>query len=174
MSYRVHDLRSGRIPVLLVAVLGIVAGCSGEGGLAPPGEILVMQPAAPAILPEPPAPAEFGYPVSAPVDVTAMTSALPEGDVSQPVVTGIGTDTPRLAALPSYEDLAGAGQPEAVAITPLPQQTPGLAEQPAESEKRPLLAGLLPRFSNPLAAPQWAGDFRRRRRRAASVSNGWG
>lgn len=161
----------------------VAAGCSGEGGLAPPGELLAVEQVRPIIRAEPQAPAMFAqsvapmmtsapveqalfsdpgasrlpngpdapmqnvlaYPVSAGVDMEQMTSALPEGNVDQPVVTGIGTDSPRLASASGFESSS-------------PDQS--LNSSMSEPEEKPtLLAGLLPRFSNPLAKPQWAGGM---------------
>lgn len=134
--------------------------------MTPPGEVLAMPTIEPVILREPEAPSipdsydapaqdVLAYPVSAGVDMTTVTSALPEGDVTQPVVTGIGTEAPRLA--PGFE------QGEAV------ETAPGIATRPArqapvapsrEPDRKPgLLAGLLPRFSNPMSKPQWAGGM---------------
>ncbi|AKI00137.1 hypothetical protein IMCC20628_01420 [Hoeflea sp. IMCC20628] len=168
-----------------LALMGVlaVAGCSGDAGLAPPGDLLGMEQVRPVIRAEPKAPAMFApsaapmmtsspveqalfsdpgtsllpngpdapmqnvlaYPVSAGVDMNQMTSALPEGNVDQPVVTGIGTDTLRLASPPQME----AAVPEQVPDTSM-----------SKVEKKPsLLAGLLPRFTNPLAKPQWAGGM---------------
>ncbi|KJS21359.1 MAG: hypothetical protein VR78_00320 [Hoeflea sp. BRH_c9] len=178
--------RSRPLPAGLALLVALVAaGCSGEGGLAPPGDLLAMEQVSPTIRAEPAAPAMFSapsapmiasppagqvmisdpeaallpngpdapmqnvlaYPVQAGVDMGAMTSALPEGNVDQPVVMGIGTDELRLAA-PAPES-AEAG---------VPDQTPetGVSEG---QDKPALLAGLLPRFSNPLSRPKWAGGL---------------
>lgn len=155
-------------PGLALALALTLAGCSVEGAMTPPGEVPAMAVIEPVILREPEAPSipdSYGapaqdvlaYPVSAGVDMSEVTSALPEGDVTQPVVTGIGTETPRLAAAPDF------GQPEAVEAPP--SATIGPARQSPtepvrEREKKPgLLAGLLPRFSNPMSKPQWAGGM---------------
>lgn len=167
MLYCVSGLRRcGRLPRGLALAVALAAGgCSGD--MAPPGDLLGMEQAPPVIRIEPAAPmmaaapiAEsmfsaadpslipsgsdapmqnvLAYPVSAGVDMNQMTSALPEGNVDQPVVMGIGTDTLRLADTPVYE-------------------APG-SDTPVET-KPALLAGLMPRISNPLSAPQWAGGM---------------
>ncbi|MDF1609505.1 extensin family protein [Hoeflea sp. YIM 152468] len=171
MLYCVAGLHlSGRRPLgLALAVVLVAGGCSGD--MAPPGDLLGMEQAPPIIRSEPVAPMMsaapvassmfsgpdmaqdtaliptgpdapmqnvLAYPVSAGVDMNQMTSALPEGRVDQPVVMGIGTDTPRLAATP--DDNAQVSQ--------------------APVSKSPVrLAGLMPRISNPLSTPQWAGGM---------------
>jgi len=154
---------------LLTTVL-VAAGCSGD--MAPPGDILSLQPAG-AILSEPVAPmmtsaplnpAMFAdtsgsripnsadaplqnvlaYPVSAGVDTNQMTSALPEGRMKQPIVTGIGTDNPRLTSVSEYQLNTGSE----------------LQAADSQIEERPVrLAGLMPRISNPTSAPEWAGGM---------------
>jgi hypothetical protein len=183
MLFCVHRPRRVRMVStgLVIAAALAAAGCSGEGGLVPPGEVLSLQQASPVMLVEPDAPfipgAEetafvssapsapdmpaqnvLAYPVGDAVDVTQMTSALPEGSVDQPVVTGIGTDNPRLASVPSYDELEAAGTPDSVQITPLEPRSADEQLERIEEEPR-MLAGLLPRVSNPLAKPQWAGGM---------------
>lgn len=167
MLYCVAGLRlSGRLPLGLALTAVLVAGgCSGD--MAPPGDLLGMEQAPPIIRSEPAAPMMaaapvsvsmfsgpdtalipsgpdapmqnvLAYPVSAGVDMNQMTSALPEGNVNQPVVMGIGTDAPQLADTPIYEA--------------------PVSESPVE--KSPVrLAGLMPRISNPANKPQWAGGM---------------
>tara|TARA_R110000850_G_scaffold31077_8_gene85767 strand:- start:1170 stop:2183 length:1014 start_codon:yes stop_codon:yes gene_type:complete len=154
---------------LLTTVL-VAAGCSGD--MAPPGDILSLQPAG-AILSEPAAPmmtsaplnpAMFAdtsdaripnsadaplqnvlaYPVSAGVDTNQMTSALPEGRMDQPIVTGIGTDNPRLTSVTEYQLNTGTGLQ---------------VEDSPVDEKPVRLAGLMPRIGNPMSAPKWAGGM---------------
>lgn len=149
----------------------IAGGCSGD--MAPPGDLLSVQPTSSAILSEPAAPTMtspalapamfadasdgripngpdapmqnvLAYPVSAGVDANQMTSALPEGSVEQPIVTGIGTDNPQLATMSGYP--AGNGSDLQA------------AENRAE-KKSFKLAGLMPRISNPMSAPKWAGGM---------------
>ncbi|MCY0095542.1 extensin family protein [Hoeflea ulvae] len=187
MSFSSPESLRSRPPLagLALMVALVAAGCSGESGLAPPGDLLGMEQASPMIRAESAAPAMFApsaapvvsaapvgqamfndpdlallpngpdapmqnvlaYPVSSGVDMQQMTSALPEGRVDQPVVMGIGTDQPRLATAPRMEP---AAQPQIQAPQP---------EMSRVEEKPRLLAGLLPRFSNPLAKPQWAGGM---------------
>lgn len=126
----------------------------GPAGLGGPTEI-ALAPSAPDM----PAQNVLAYPVSDGVDMTQMTSALPEGRVDQPVVTGIGTDTPQLASVPSFEELEAAGTPDTVRIEPVRQPLQASPEPEVVEEKPRLLAGLLPRFSNPLSKPKWAGGM---------------
>ncbi|MEP3435162.1 MAG: extensin family protein [Hoeflea sp.] len=167
-------IRSLPVGLTLTASL-FVAGCSGD--MSPPGDLLAIEPSAPVIRSEPAAPmmasrqAEpvmfsetassllpngpdaplqnvLAYPVADGVDTTQMTSALPEGNVRQPVVTGIGTDNPSLASTSGYQGAGGeiAGQASTSKTTDL--------------EDRPtLLAGLLPRLTNPMSKPKWAGGL---------------
>lgn len=155
---------------LLLTTAFVAAGCSGD--MAPPGDILSLQPAGP-ILSEPAAPmmtsaplnpAMFAdtsdaripnsadaplqnvlaYPVSAGVDTNQMTSALPEGRMEQPIVTVIGTDNPRLTSVSEYQLNTGTG----------------LQAEDSPVDDRPVkLAGLMPRISNPMSAPEWAGGM---------------
>jgi len=155
---------------LLLTTVLIAAGCSGD--MAPPGDILSLQPAAPVRI-EPVAPmmtsapltqAMFSdtsdarvpnsadaplqnvlaYPVSAGVDTNQMTSALPEGRMEQPIVTGIGTDNPQLASVSGYPANSGAA---------LPLENSQVDDRPVK------LAGLMPRLGNPMSTPQWAGGM---------------
>lgn len=156
--------------VLTTALLA--GGCSGD--MAPPADLLSLQPTAPTILSDPAAPVMvasapltpamfadgsdaripsgpdapmqnvLAYPVSAGVDANQMTSALPEGRVEQPIVTGIGTDNPQLATMSGYP--AGNG-------SDLQVQDTGVQENPVR------MAGLMPRISNQMSAPQWAGGM---------------
>lgn len=157
---RVRSFPSG----LALAASLVVAGCSGD--MSPPGDLLAIEPATPVILNEPVAPAMFSqttsspipsgadaplqnvlaYPVGDGVDTSQMSSALPEGNVAQPVVTGIGTDNPSLAS---------------ASAAPLQDpRTVDLEDRPIEVEDKPVkLAGLMPRFSNPKSTPQWAGGM---------------
>lgn len=158
----------------------VVAGCSGD--MSPPGALLAIEPAAPVILADPAqpmvaqAPAEpamfsqttsspipsgadaplqnvLAYPVGDGVDTSQMTSALPEGNVDQPVVTGIGTDNPVLASEPA----ALAQDPRTVDLEDRPVK---IEAKPVEVEEKPTrLAGLMPRFTNPLSTPKWAGGL---------------
>lgn len=155
---------------LVLTTALIAGGCSGD--MAPPGDLLSVQPTQSAILSEPAAPmmasaplapAMFAdpadtripngvdapvqnvlaYPVSAGVDTKQMTSALPEGSVEQPIVTGIGTDNPQLASVSGY-----------------PTSGSELQVQQNQAEKQPVrLAGLMPRINNPMSAPKWAGGM---------------
>ena len=155
---------------LVLTTVLIAAGCSGD--MAPPGDILSLQPAAP-IRSEPAAPmmtsapltpAMFAntsdvripnsadaplqnvlaYPVSAGVDGNQMTSALPEGRMEQPVVTGIGTDNPQLASVSGYQLDTGSD----------------LQVTDSRVEDKPVrLAGLMPRISNLMSTPKWAGGM---------------
>lgn len=155
---------------LVLTTVLVAAGCSGD--MAPPGDILSLQPTAP-ILSEPVAPmmtsapltpAMFAntsdaripnsadaplqnvlaYPVSAGVDTNQMTSALPEGRMEQPVVTGIGTDNPQLASVSGYQV----------------DTRSDLQVADSEVEEKPVkLAGLMPRISNMMSAPKWAGGM---------------
>lgn len=129
---------SSRLHLLsLSSLLGLslgLAACSGSDALVPPGDMLSMQQAGPVIVPDP-QPA-FSYPVTAPMQ--SAGGNLAEGQVSQPVVTGIGTDSPQLAM----------AQPDPVIIND-PQ------EQPSAPEK----IGFIPRFSNPAQTPAWAGGM---------------
>ena len=170
-----HASRSRRRSLIsaglaLTTVL-VAAGCSGD--MAPSGDILTLEPSAPVILSDPAAPmmtsapqapAMFAdaadgripnnpdapmqnvlaYPVSAGVDTKQMTSALPEGSVSQPIVTGIGTDNPQLASTSGYQVNKGA--------VALPDASPA-------GDKPVKLAGLMPRISNLMSAPKWAGGM---------------
>lgn len=177
-SRHVRRLSAG----LLLVATAVVAACSGEGGLVPPGDVLALEQRAPVMLIEPAAPSIPGtrktafasstpsgpdmpaqnvlaYEVGDGVDVGEITSALPEGRVSQPVVSGVGTDSPRLTSIPSYEDLAAAGTPERVRIKQVAQPVTTEAEPEVIEKKPSLLASLLPRFSNPLAKPKWAGGM---------------
>jgi hypothetical protein len=186
MLYCVSGSRRVRLVALsmVLAAAGVGAGCSGEGGLMPPGDVLELSQSAPVMRIEPaspfipqvlssnetsfissapsgpdmPAQNVLAYPVSDGVDMSSMTSALPEGRVDQPVVTGIGTDQPRLAAVPSFEELEAAGTPDRVQI---PSADPmRVGSEPAVVEERPRqLAGLMPRISDPLAKPEWAGGM---------------
>jgi hypothetical protein len=168
--------RRARFPSksLFLTVSLLAAGCSGEGGLVPPGEVLSMQQVSPVIRPEPAAPAiasaaqtafipngpdmpaqnVLAYPVADGVDMTQMTSALPEGNVSQPVVTGIGTDTLQPASAPAMEDYKPTSADIGATQPTVSNQRPVTVEK-----KQGLLAGLMPRFSNPLSKPQWAGGM---------------
>ncbi|MEM5472386.1 extensin family protein [Hoeflea sp. AS60] len=156
---------------LVLTTAFIVGGCSGD--MAPPGEILAIQPTAPVILNEPAAPmmmssapvapAMFAdssdaripnapdapmqnvlaYPVADGVDMNQMTSALPEGSLDQPIVTGIGTDNPQLATSSGYPTSNGSdGQ---------------LQDNRINNQVQ--VAGLMPRVTNPMSAPQWAGGM---------------
>ncbi|WP_425349623.1 extensin family protein [Hoeflea olei] len=137
--------------------------------MSPPGDLLAIEPANPVIRSEPaapmmmaPAPVQpamfaqtqsspipsgpdaplqnvLAYPVGDGVDSMQVTSALPEGYVDQPVVTGIGTDQPSLAA--------GAGAP---ARDP---RTVDLEDRPIQ------VASAMPRIENPMSKPQWAGGL---------------
>ena len=156
---------------LVLTTALIAGGCSGD--MAPPGDLLTLQPTAPAILTEPAAPmmssapmapAMFAdasdaripngpdapmqnvlsYPVSAGVDRNQMTSALPSGNSEQPIVTGIGTDNPQLVSTSGYQTSSGADLQ--------------LQDNPAD-DNQVLVAGLMPRVSNPMSAPKWAGGM---------------
>jgi hypothetical protein len=196
MLYCVSGSRRVRLVAMsiVLAAAGVGAGCSGEGGLVPPGDVLELSQGTPVMRVEPAAPFipqtispassssvtqapnetafissgpsgpgmpaqnVLAYPVSDGVDMAGITAALPEGNSNQPVVTGIGTDQPRLAAIPSYEALEAADTPDSVPITPVEQVQ--VESKPVVVEKKPrLLAGLLPRFTNPLAKPEWAGGM---------------
>jgi len=171
--------RPGPYSTGLALTLALVAGgCSGD--IAPPGDLLGMQQVAPVILSEPAAPMMasapispsmfsdsgtslipsgpdapmqnvLAYPVSSGVDVNQMTSALPEGRVSQPVVMGIGTDDPRLASAPGFNANAG---PDSMVIGSDTQLGGNRID-----EKPVRMAGLMPRVTNPMSAPQWAGGM---------------
>ncbi|PWW04523.1 hypothetical protein DFR52_1011222 [Hoeflea marina] len=119
----------------LMAISLVLGSCSGSDVLAPPGELLSLERANPVIAPEP-QPA-FSYPVAVPMQSSGGGN-LAEGQVAQPVVTGIGTDSPQLA---------GAA-PDPVVITEPVDATP-------EAQK----VGFLPRFSNPAQTPAWAGGM---------------
>lgn len=163
--------RLSLFPASLVLTAALAAGCSGD--MAPPAEILSLQPTAPVILSEPqapmmispaPGPAMFAgaadgrvpnnpdapmqnvlaYPVNAGVDAKQMTSALPEGRMEQPIVTGIGTDNPQLASASGYQVNGGTGT---------------LVEPDMAEEKPVRLAGLMPRIGNLMSAPKWAGGM---------------
>lgn len=190
MLYCVSGSRRVRLVALSIALAaaGVGAGCSGEGGLVPPGDVLELsqgtpvmrvEPVAPFIpqtlsvvptasetsfissgpsAPDMPAQNVLAYPVSDGVDMAGITSALPEGNVNQPVVTGIGTEQPRLAAIPSFEELEAAGTPDSVQIMPV--EPTRVESEPVVVEEKPrLLAGLLPRITNPMAKPEWAGGM---------------
>lgn len=156
---------------MVVTTAFIVGGCSGD--MAPPGEILSIQPSAPVILSEPVAPMAMtnaplapsmfadasdtripnapdaplqnvlAYPVSDGVDMNQMTSALPEGNLDQPIVTGIGTDNPQLATSSGYPASSGSdGQLQGNTF-----------------DNQVQMAGLMPRVTDPMSAPQWAGGM---------------
>ncbi|MGJ8570109.1 MAG: extensin-like domain-containing protein [Hoeflea sp.] len=155
---------------LVLTTVLIVGGCSGD--MAPPGDILSLQPtapvrsepAAPMMTSTPLTPAMFAntsnaripdnadaplqnvlaYPVSAGVDTNQMTSALPEGRMEQPVVTGIGTDNPQLASVSGYQLASGSDLQ--------------VADRRVD-EKPVRLAGLMPRISNLMSTPKWAGGL---------------
>ncbi|WP_081964052.1 extensin family protein [Hoeflea sp. BAL378] len=173
MTSRVAAYRRPRgFPVALALTAALVAGCSGD--MSPPGDLLAIEPSNPVIRADPvqpmmsapvetamfsetqssPIPDDPGaplqnvlaYPVADGVDSMQMTSALPEGNVDQPVVTGIGTDAPSLASAP-------------VAAAPDPR-TVDLEDRPVVVEQQPvLLAGAMTRAENPMSTPKWAGGL---------------
>lgn len=129
------------VSLFVLAVLPfLAAGCSGEGALVPPSDVLALGPAAPVIQPETQAP--WAYPATEPVSGSGGLSVLPEGNVEQPVVAGIGTDTPELVMPRSQAGMA---------------QEPGMpaGTSPEASEQ----VAFLPRFADPMAAPSWAGGL---------------
>jgi len=163
---------------LVLTTALVVGGCSGD--MAPPGDLLTLQPTAPAILSEPVAPmmtsaplapAMFAdasdsripngpdapmqnvlaYPVSARVDMNQMTSALPEGNLDQPIVTGIGTDNPQLTSTSGYPSNS---PPDSMIIGSDPQFQDNRVD-----DNRVQMAGLMPRVSNPMSVPKWAGGM---------------
>jgi len=170
---------SGSLSAGLALTVALVAGgCSGD--MAPPGELLSMQPVTPVILSEPAAPmmasaplapamfADPGgssipngpdapmqnvlaYPVSSGVDMNQMTSALPEGNSAQPVVTGIGTDDPRLVTTPGYDANGGSGS--MVIGSDVQSGDSQIDDKPVQ------MAAVMPRVTNPMSAPQWAGGI---------------
>jgi len=165
---RVRSFPSG----LALAASLMLAGCSGD--MSPPGDLLAIEPAGPVIRSDPVAPTiasgpvapafsqttsspipggsdaplqnVLAYPVGDGVDTAQMISALPEGNVAQPVVTGIGTDNPSLAS--------------ATVVEARDPRTVDLEDRPVAVEEKPVrLASLMPRFSNPVSTPQWAGGM---------------
>lgn len=164
-------VRSVPLGLALAAAL-VAAGCSGD--MTPPGDLLAIEPSNPVILAEPVQPmmsapvdtAMFGetqsfpipdgpdapmqnvlaYPVGDGVDSMQRTSALPEGNVDQPVVTGIGTDNPSLASRSN--------------VPATDPRTVDLEDRPVAVEESPVqLAAQMPRFTNPMNQPQWAGGM---------------
>ena len=157
----------------------VAGGCSGD--MAPPGDLLAIEPAAPMIRSEPSAPAimssapiapamfadasdssvpnspdapmqnVLAYPVSAGVDMNEMTSALPEGRLEQPVVTGIGTDNPQLAGT--------SGNPVDGGSDGMVIGADGQFQDNRIDDAQVQVAGLMPRVGNPMSAPQWAGGM---------------
>lgn len=155
----------------------VAGGCSGD--MAPPGELLALQPTAPVISepaapmmtsaslapdmfsdpgassipngPDAPMQNVLAYPVSDGVDMNQMTSALPEGNVNQPVVMGIGTDDPQLAQAPGYDPNPAAGS----LVTGSDPQ----GDDSRIDDNQVQVAGLMPRVNNPMNAPQWAGGM---------------
>ncbi|WP_417415236.1 extensin family protein [Hoeflea sp.] len=181
MLSRVSRCRHHRLSKagLALSTVLFAGGCTGD--MAPPGDLLAIEPAAPVILSEPVTPMRMAsapvaptmfadasdaripnspdaplqnvlaYPVSAGVDVNQTTSALPEGRLDQPIVTGIGTDNPQLASTSGYTVDSGSGG----MVTGSEDQLRGnrSADNPVQ------VAGLMPRVTNPMSAPQWAGGM---------------
>lgn len=172
----------------LAVVIGaaLVQSCSVDEGMTPPGEVLsfAAQPT-PVLMPEPQAPASYplaepastanllvapepvdlsdGTVLSAPepVDIAAaprMMSDLPEGEVSGPVVGGIGTDNPQEIANAPAEPPIDASQTAALGPA-YGQPEPGLAESEAPAPREEPRYAFLPRLNNPTAAPEWAGGM---------------
>jgi len=149
---RPHSLRFRTTLLSLAASAVLLSGCSGEGGLAPPAEVLAFAPAPPIIALEPEIPA--AYPLIDPVGGADSLSILPEGVVSQPVVTGIGTDTPQLASAPAAPDVGPAFEPA--------DRVPAVAAPRVDPQAEPKGAGrfaFLPRLGNPMSTPSWAGGL---------------
>jgi hypothetical protein len=86
----------------------------------------------------------LAYPVSDGVDARQMTSALPESGGDQPIVTGIGTDNPQLVTASGYPSSSGSD---------------GSLQNDRTENAQVQVAGLMPRVTDPMNAPQWAGGM---------------
>ena len=167
---RYRHCRLSRAGLALTTAL-FAAGCSGD--MAPPGDLLAIEPSAPVMQSEPVAPAMasaplapamfadvsdgtvpnspdapmqnvLAYPVSDGIDTRQMTSALPESGGDQPIVTGIGTDNPQLVTASGY---------------PSGNASDGSLQNDRTENAPVQVAGLMPRVNNPMSAPQWAGGM---------------
>mgnify|MGYP001306828262 CR=1 FL=1 len=157
----------------VVAAMAVLQACSVDEGLTPPGAVAEFAPQpAPVLMPEPQAPAT--YPLAEPVSAAGMavapavsdvatapetyaSSGLPEGQVSVPVVGGIGSDAPvEIASVPSEPGIDAA---QTAALAPASAESRSIVDTLEPAPQAQPKYAFVPRLTNPAAAPEWAGGM---------------
>ena len=147
-SFRPAGRRNVRLPGVAIALLlGLgIQGCTGEGSAIPPGEILALSQPVPIILPEPQAPAN--YPVLEPA------SSLP---VDPPFAVASGPAPASAGAAPQFLPEPAIDPVRTQALDPAGQGGVPVAEPEMQAPETRF--AFLPRISNPMAKPEWAGGL---------------